>query len=200
MWPLLLCSVCSLTLIIWRILCLRSSLVIPSDLSVMLEQVCEGEDPAEEFVPRILEDQTTLGKLSREALQMHFAERTEAEKIMEARANKEMTRLQQGLPALEFIIQAAPLLGLLGTVAGMVTVFASYGGAEAVVQGEGNPHQIASGIAQSLNTTIFGLAIAVPTLLAHGFLQRKIDEIAAHVGVVLQRVVAARFNGTVTVD
>lgn len=200
MWPLLACSVCAATIVVWRLLVLRQDAMVPNDLAQMLENVCEGNRPPEGFVPRLLSDQSSLGKLAREALQMHFAERTEAEKVMEARAREELTRLQRGLPALEIIVQASPLLGLLGTVAGLVTMFQSFGGTAQVAAGAGDPRLMAAGIAEAMNTTVFGLSVALPALLAHGYIQRLIEEKGARLEVILTRVVAARFNGTVSVN
>ena len=79
---------------------------------------------------------------------------------------------------LEVVITIAPLLGLLGTVSGLVSVFSNLG--------ESAEHSaIAIGIAEALNTTIAGLAIAVPTVVAHSFFMKKIEKMGVRMEILL---------------
>lgn len=91
----------------------------------------------------------------------------------ETRAREEVTKLQAGLTTLEVIITIAPLLGLLGTVSGLVTVFSGLGPEGGGGQAPSGS-SIARGIAEALNTTIAGLVVAVPAVIAHGYFQRRI--------------------------
>src|SRR5206468_2507854 len=77
------------------------------------------------------------------------------------RARHEMVRLERGLIVLEVIVGIAPLLGLIGAVSGLVHVFSHLG----LSAGASDTRQIALGIAEALNATVFGLSIAVPTLI-----------------------------------
>jgi biopolymer transport protein ExbB len=86
-----------------------------------------------------------------------------------------MVRLEQGLFILEILIGITPLLGLLGAVSGLVKVFGAFGDAA----GQSDPHVIASGIAEALTTTVVGLAIAIPCLIAYSCFVRKIETIAS---------------------
>jgi biopolymer transport protein ExbB len=82
-----------------------------------------------------------------------------------------MVRLEKGLVVLEVIIGIAPLIGLIGTVSGLVHVFASLG----VSAGSADPKQIARGISEALNCTVFGLGIAVPSLVAFVYFSKKVE-------------------------
>ena len=96
-----------------------------------------------------------------------------------------MTRLERGMFALDIVISAAPLLGLLGTVAGLVTVFAS---------GEASPtpEAISRGVALALSTTILGLCIAIPAIVGNSYLNRKIDKLCAQINICVERLIDIR--------
>jgi biopolymer transport protein ExbB len=81
--------------------------------------------------------------------------------------------MESGLSVLEVTTGVAPLLGLLGTLSGLVSVFANLGDG-----GTGDPIAVARGISEALNTTIVGLAVAAPSLVAHNYFQRKIETMA----------------------
>jgi biopolymer transport protein ExbB len=81
--------------------------------------------------------------------------------------------MESGLSVLEVTTGVAPLLGLLGTLSGLVSVFANLGDS-----GTGDPIAVARGISEALNTTIVGLAVAAPSLVAHNYFQRKIETMA----------------------
>lgn len=92
----------------------------------------------------------------------------ELKEILEDTGRRELLSLQRGLPALATIVGGAPLLGLLGTVLGMIKIFTVVASA-----GSGITDQLASGIAQALITTATGLIIAIPTLFTHSFLEAR---------------------------
>jgi biopolymer transport protein ExbB len=81
--------------------------------------------------------------------------------------------LERGLTMLEIIANVSPLIGLLGTVLGMVTVFDAV-----TAQGLGNPQILAAGISQALITTIAGLCVAIPALAFHGIYSKRVDELS----------------------
>jgi biopolymer transport protein ExbB len=97
--------------------------------------------------------------------------RAENVEAVQTRARHEMVRLERGLVILEVIIGIAPLLGLIGTVSGLVRVFASLGVSTAAA----DPKQIARGISEALNCTVFGLGIAVPSLIAFVYFSKKVE-------------------------
>ena len=99
-----------------------------------------------------------------------------------AYAQLELSRMERGIFLLEVVIGAAPLLGLLGTVSGLTQVFSGF----SAETGLPDPGTFITGIALALNTTILGLAIAIPTLAAHAYLIRRIESQAARIGVGVQ--------------
>ena len=84
------------------------------------------------------------------------------------------------------VVGIAPLLGLLGAVSGLVTVFANMGASEAV----SDPRGMARGISEALSTTIVGLAIAIPSLIAYSYFSRKIETMAAEMEAVIADLLA----------
>jgi biopolymer transport protein ExbB len=103
-------------------------------------------------------------------LLQHLAwSRAEAVEAVQTRARHEVARLESGLVILEITTGIAPLLGLLGTLSGLVGIFAGIGT---------DPVAVARGIAEALNTTIVGLAVAVPSLITFNYFQRRIEVMA----------------------
>ena len=102
-------------------------------------------------------------------------------------ARLEINSMERGIFLLELVVSAAPLLGLLGTVTGLVQVFSQIpeGG------GVGNTAIFSEGIGLALLTTIAGLAIAIPTLISHSYLLRLIDKKAASIDWLTERLVDA---------
>jgi biopolymer transport protein ExbB len=99
--------------------------------------------------------------------------RQENIEAVQVRARHEVVGMESGLSVLEVTTGVAPLLGLLGTLSGLVSVFANLGDG-----GTGDPIAVARGISEALNTTIVGLAVAAPSLVAHNYFQRKIETMA----------------------
>ncbi|MGL4367922.1 MAG: MotA/TolQ/ExbB proton channel family protein [Brevinemataceae bacterium] len=108
----------------------------------------------------------------RAGLSMATRSRDEMEKAMDNVANKEISKLNKNLPILATIVNISTLLGLLGTVLGMITstsVLAS--------QGLGNPQELIGGIAQALVTTAAGLIVSIPALIGYNYLVTRVDNI-----------------------
>ena len=97
----------------------------------------------------------------------------------------ELSRLERGFFFLEIVIATAPLLGLLGTVTGLTEVFGNF-----FSEGElTDPKAFTSGIAMALNTTILGLAIAIPALAAHAYLLRRVDLLTAQIAMCVEHLI-----------
>jgi biopolymer transport protein ExbB len=92
---------------------------------------------------------------------------------LQTRARQEITRLERGLVVLEIIVGIAPLLGLVGTIAGMMTLFGDIGQA-----GLNDAAKLAKGIALILNATLLGLLIAIPSLIFWSYYSKKVETIA----------------------
>jgi biopolymer transport protein ExbB len=170
MWPLLACSIVSVTTMILRGLALRRKNVMPALIEQEIERLAPGESP--ELLSRIVHnDPSSLARITRVALQYLRAARSENIEAVQTRARHEMVRLEKGLIVLEVIVGIAPLLGLIGAVSGLVHVFSHLG----LSSGAADTRQIALGIAEALNATVFGLSIAVPTLIGFTYFSRKVE-------------------------
>ncbi|MGA7273224.1 MAG: MotA/TolQ/ExbB proton channel family protein [Candidatus Udaeobacter sp.] len=170
MWPLLACSIVSVTTMILRGLALRRRNVMPALIEQEIERLAPGESP--ELLSRIVQnDPSSLARITRAALQYLRAPRSENIEAVQTRARHEMVRLEKGLIVLEVIVGIAPLLGLIGAVSGLVHVFSHLG----LSSGAADTRQIALGIAEALNATVFGLSIAVPTLIGFTYFSRKVE-------------------------
>jgi len=124
MWPLLACSIVSVTTMILRGLALRRKNVMPGLIEQEMERLAPGEGP--ELLSRIVQnDPSSLARITRVALQYLRAPRSENIEAVQTRARHEMVRLEKGLIVLEVIVGIAPLLGLIGAVSGLVHVFFS---------------------------------------------------------------------------
>src|SRR6202045_4482223 len=170
MWPLLICSIVSLTVIILRTLALREKNVLPLTIESEMERLAPGGNPERLF--RIVQhDGSSLARIVRVALAQLRWPRSENIETVQTRARYEMVRLERGVVVLEVIFGIAPLLGLIGTVSGLIHVFAGLG----LSAGAADAKQIARGISEALSTTVFGLGIAVPALVAFAYFSKKVE-------------------------
>ncbi|HST29806.1 MAG TPA: MotA/TolQ/ExbB proton channel family protein [Chthoniobacterales bacterium] len=170
MWPLLICSIVALTVIILRTLALREKNVLPLTIESEMERLAPGASP-ERLFRMVQHDASSLARILRVALTHLRWPRSENVEAVQTRARYEMVRLERGLVVLEVIIGIAPLIGLIGTVSGLVHVFASLG----VSAGSADPKMIARGISEALNCTVFGLGIAVPSLIGFVYFSKKVE-------------------------
>ena len=170
MWPLLACSIVSVTIMILRGLALRQKNVMPPAVEAEIERLAPGENP-ERLSRLVYHDPSSLARITRVALQHLRGPRSENVEVVQTRARHEMVRLERGLIILEIIVGIAPLLGLIGAVSGLVHVFSNLG----LSSGASDTRQIALGIAEALNATVFGLSIAVPTLIGFTYFSRKVE-------------------------
>jgi biopolymer transport protein ExbB len=120
-------------------------------------------------------DRSALGRIIQIGLKHLNWPKSENVEAVQTRARHEVVRLESGLFVLEVIVGIAPLLGLLGAVSGLVTVFANLGSSATV----SDPRGIAKGVSEALSTTIVGLAIAIPSLIPHSYFSKKIETMAA---------------------
>jgi biopolymer transport protein ExbB len=170
MWPLLLCSIVALTTIILRTFALREKNVLPLVLENEMERLVPGAS-AERLARIVHYDPSSLARIVRVALAHLRWPRSENVDAVQTRARHEMVRLEKGLVLLEVITGIAPLIGLIGTVSGLIHVFASLG----LSAGSADAKQIALGISEALSCTIFGLGIAVPSLVAFVYFSKKVE-------------------------
>jgi biopolymer transport protein ExbB len=193
MWPLLACSIVSVTTMILRGLALRRKDVMPAIVESEMEHLVPGESP--ERLSRIVHhDGSSLARITRVALQYLRAARSENIEAVQTRARHEMVRLERGLIVLEVIVGIAPLLGLIGAVSGLVHVFSHLG----LSGGASDTRQIALGIAEALNATVFGLSIAVPTLIGFTYFSRKVEVMSVEMETLVVELINKLYYGRST--
>lgn len=172
MFPLLICSLVGLTIVIERILALRRRNVIDPDVIELVEKFGRGTK-AEDAILVCRRGKGPFAKLIGEILKARHLDHTQVVETMHATGRTQVGTLERGLTVLEIVAAISPLLGLLGTVLGMVTVFNAI-----TVRGLGNPQVLADGISKALVTTVAGLCIAIPALAFHSWLTRRVDDYA----------------------
>ncbi len=174
MVPLALTSVVGAMAILYKALSLAGPRVLPPRLAHEIAAFHHRvvADKAEPVIAEIEKGRSVLARLSAVVLRHRGKPRAEITHSVESAARVEIVHLHAGIAVIDTIITIAPLLGLLGTASGLVTVFQHLG--------ENNDHlAIARGIAEALTTTIVGLAIAVPCVVAHGYFIRRIEMLTA---------------------
>ena len=173
MIPLALCSVVALTFAVERWIRLRANLLGKrAHATRVVDAIREGG--ISDGIELCERGATPLERILGAALKYAHAPMLEREKAVEDMGNREVRRLSANLQPLVTVAMIAPLLGLLGTVWGMIEAFSSI----AVRDGLGNPETLASGISQALVTTAAGLAIAIPTQALYYFYKSRIDGFA----------------------
>jgi len=176
------CSFVGVSVVIHRALTLRWNAVIPPEIRPDLARCGDlfEEGRAAAFLLDLKRCDSPIGRVGRIAISPDFSSREEARAASEATAREQMVRLENGMGVLEVVITIAPLLGLLGTVSGLVGVFAALG----TDSGNPDPGQIAGGIAEALNTTIAGLFVAIVMVIFHSYFNRRLERIAARIEVI----------------
>ena len=188
-WPLLMCSVVALALIIERLLSLRSSRVVPARLLEEVLAVSHQSLPGPEVVTKLAAN-SVLGALLAGGLRAATTEPRISEAalrtVFESAGRAAVHRLERYLDTLGTIATAAPLLGLLGTVIGMIEIF----GAQAPTAGAGgNPEQLAHGIAMALYNTAFGLIVAIPSLMFYRYFRGRVEVLSFELEQAAERMV-----------
>lgn len=168
-YPLGFCSLVMVFIVCERVYALRRVAIMPQDL---VDAVVSGR-------PLIGGKHTVLARI------VDFAEQHKNDEgAIKAFARLEINRMERGIPYLDVIYAAAPLIGLTGTVVGLLQVFSQ------ISPDTGLPDPVAftKGVALALSATVIGLCIAIPALVSGGYLQRKIDNYAAQLDVLLERI------------
>jgi biopolymer transport protein ExbB len=170
MIPLGVTSVVGVAAILYKFLSLSPARVIPSELEKQLSNFAELASSGREVpvVKEVEKSGSALARLAAIAIKHRGKPQSDIANAVESTARMEVARLHSGIGVLDIVITVAPLLGLLGTASGLVTIFQGLSDAA-------DHLAIARGIAEALNTTIFGLAIAVPCVIAHGYFTRRIE-------------------------
>jgi biopolymer transport protein ExbB len=177
-WPLIACSVLALALILERFASLKTARVAPPRLLDEALAVSRSGVPSAEVVNQ-LEQNSALGEVLASGFRALIANPrcTEADlrASMEGAGRTVAHRLERYLSALATIASAAPLLGLLGTVIGMIEIFGAQAPTGGATMGGANPVQLAHGISVALYNTAFGLIVAIPSLIFWRYFRAQVD-------------------------
>lgn len=172
-WPLLACSIVALALVIERFSSLKAMKIAPPKLLGEAMTVSRTSLPPADVVLK-LEQNSLLGKVLASGLHALGANprisEADLRSTLEGAGRLAAHTLERYLAALATIASAAPLLGLLGTVIGMIEIFGAQSG-----QANGNPAQLAKGISMALYNTAFGLMVAIPTLIFWRYFRARVD-------------------------
>jgi biopolymer transport protein ExbB len=171
MWPIILCSVASVAIILERLWTLQSSRVIPRDLSQKVWNWIEADQLSEKLV-LALEQNSPLGKLLAAGLANRDRPREVLMERLEDTGRHVVYELERFLNTLGTIAGVSPLLGLLGTVTGIIKAFNAINAG-----GAGDPRMLSGGIAEALVATAAGLCVAIPSLIAYRYLRGRVDRI-----------------------
>ena len=175
-WPLILCSILALAFTVERFVSLKNSRVLGSGLVDEAIGISRTAVPAPDTVNQLAQH-SALGEVLaagwRAINNNPRCSPDEMRAAMEAAGRTVTHRLERYLPALATIASAAPLLGLLGTVIGMIEIFGSQAPSGAL--SGGNPAQLAHGISVALYNTAFGLIVAIPALIFWRYFRARVD-------------------------
>jgi biopolymer transport protein ExbB len=182
-WPLILASICALALVIERTLALRPSRVLPPALLNDVLGLYHRRQITLEVLER-LDASSPLGQLLAAGLRGAGRDRDNTVHALELAGGHVAHGLARNLSLLGAVGTLAPLLGLLGTVVGMIDIFSSQ-------QGGTNPQQLAQGISVALYSTAFGIIVAVPSVLAYRVFRARVDDLVVELERQAQRLVDA---------
>lgn len=180
-YPLGICSVVAVYIICERFYALRRAAILPDDLVDAVMQGRPYTGGTHSVLARVLE---------------YANEHRSDPEAVKAFARLEINRMERGIPYLDVVYAAAPLIGLTGTVTGLLQVFS------AISPDTGLPDPVAftKGVALALSATVIGLSIAIPSLVGAGYLQRKVENYAAQIDVLLERVLGRNSREASTVS
>ena len=169
MVPIILCSVVAVAIILERLWTLQPNRVVPRDLSRQVWDWVSSNQLNHQHI-QDLRANSPLGQVLAAGLASRHQDRTIMKGAVEDTGRHVVHELERYLNTLGSIAAVSPLLGLLGTVTGMIRTFKAI-----TVAGVGNPAAMASGIAEALITTAAGLIIAIPALVAYRYLRGRVD-------------------------
>lgn len=170
MWPILLCSIVALAIAIERFISLRRASIDTREFMDTVRQVLR-QNRIQEAVQICDETDAPIARILRAGILKHNRSKDDIREAIEDAGHMEIPRLERYLPALATCVNISPLLGLLGTVQGMITAFS-------VIhhkQGAVNPSDLAGGINNALITTAAGLIVAIPATVIYNYFVTRIE-------------------------
>jgi biopolymer transport protein ExbB len=174
MAPIILCAIIAMGIILERYWTLQSKKVIPEDLTSKVWGWVEKEALDQQQI-QTLHQGSALGQILAAGLINRDRERVVMKDSIQDTGRHVVHEMERYLDTLGTIAAVSPLLGLLGTVIGMVKVFTAI-----TTHGVGNPTVLAGGIAEALITTAAGLTVAIPALIGYRYFRNRIDTLVVN--------------------
>jgi len=171
MWPILVCSIIAVAIVLERAWTLRDSRVLPPELLDGVWQIVESKQ-VNDKVLLVLEQNSPMGRLLAVGLRHHNRPRYVLRERMEDAGRHVVHELERFLNTLGTIAGISPLLGLLGTVTGIIKSFNAIS-----VGGMGDPRLLSTGISEALVCTAAGLCVAIPALIGYRLLRGRVDRL-----------------------
>jgi len=189
MFLLLATSIVAVTFIVERGIALRWARVIPPEVQDAAERVTRKEDLAR--LAQICEEHpSSLSNLILTAKEHLGWPRQENVDSIETRARHEVVKLERGIVILEIVVGIAPLMGLIGTLHGLISLFAGLGNV-----GISDNAALAKGISIALNTTLMGLIVAIPSLIAWSFYNKRVETLAVEMESICDQFLRNQYRG-----
>lgn len=173
MWLILICSVLAVGILIERLISLRQEQI---DTQSFMDQISKSirRNKIKEALDLCDRTHGPIANILKAGILKHDRPRSEVREVIEDAAMREVPRLEKNLPVLATVAHIAPLLGLLGTVTGMVSAFQVIEN-KASALNPINPGDMAGGVWEALLTMAFGLCVAIPTFVAYNYLVSRVD-------------------------
>ena len=173
MWPILICSVIAFAIMVERLLALRREEI---DTKAFMEQISKSlkRNRVMDAIDLCERTKGPIASIMKAGLLKHDRPRQDIREAIEDASVHEVPRLEKNLPVLATVAHISPLLGLLGTVTGMVQAFQVIESKASAVNPV-NPGDLAGGIWEALLTTVAGLCVAIPTYVAYNYLVSRVD-------------------------
>ncbi len=175
MIPLFITSIIGLAVFLERLWFLRRKNIIKPETKYLIDNIKSKQD-VEKAITKLESPQGPLQKIVAVTLENYTRPRDEIKEKIIDQGRQESGKMEKGLVVLETVAGISPLMGLLGTVLGMIEVFQVIS-----EQGLGQTQNLSSGISQALITTVVGLTIAIPALIAYNYLNHKVENLVLEI-------------------
>jgi biopolymer transport protein ExbB len=185
-------SVIGLGVILWRAWVLRWEGVVPASLATAATE-CETEEDVANLRQFCVAEPSPLGRLLLLAIDHRGWAKAENEATVETAARHEIVKLESGLVVLEIIVGIAPLLGLVGTIFGMMSVFGDIG--QTGLTNMNDASKLAQGISLILRTTLIGLLISIPSLVTWSYFSKKVEVLAVEMETICAGFIRKQYAG-----
>ena len=184
MWPILLCSIIGLAVVIDRYIVIRKAKINVPAFMVRIRGFIKKKDISG-AVSYCMEEKSPIANVVRKGLKKYKLGHERVKESIENAGSQEVSKLEKGLPILASVSGIAPLLGFLGTVTGMISAFMRIED----LQGSANPSDLAGGIWEALITTAFGLIVGIPALALYNYFVSAVKKLVGEIEMVANDVV-----------